>query len=352
MRPSGRPAPPAADLFERVPSALLACDHAGCILRINARGAEILGQPAAALVGRTVDSVLAPLDALLDAAEGAEGPMRHTVERPGPDGPRTLGYSVEKAGPQEPLLVLFRDLTDERRLRAERDRLLRMALVGEVLPSVLHELRNPLAAITGVLENLIEEADDDPGLAPHQLTLHAVLQELRRMGLVFQGIGSVGRSLIGDRPAAVDLAIEEAARIMAMRADRRGVRLVTDVQRLPLLPFDLSVVRAVVFNLANNAVQACRPDDAIRVSACLADQVLTLVVRDTGHGMSEAVKAQCFNPFFTTRPNGSGLGLVICREAVQEAGGTLTLESQPDLGTTVTVRVPIPAHPAGRRPPE
>ena len=167
------------------------------------------------------------------------------------------------------------------------------------------------------------------------------------MSLAFQGIGSVGRSMVGGSPAAVDLAIEEACRIIEARAQHRGVALGTQVDPMPLLPLDLSVVRAVTFNLVNNAVQACRPGDAVRVSAGLVGQVLTLTVRDTGRGMSDEVKARCLRPFFTTRPNGSGLGLVICREAVGEAGGTLRLESAPGLGTTVTVTVPVPP---ARRP--
>lgn len=328
--------------FDRLPAGVLVCDLAGTVLGVNARGASILARCAGEVVGQPIARVLAPLPDLLALADDPDPDRRREALCPHPDGARPLGYSAARGDAAAPVVVIFRDLTAERSLREERDRLLRMAMVGDVLPSVLHELRNPLAAVTSAMENLVEESLEDAGLEPHQLALHAVLTELRRMSLVFQGIGSVGRSLAGPRPAAVDLAIEEASRIMEAKAERSGVALACHVDPMPLLPFDLSVVRAVTFNLVNNAVQACRSGDAVRVSAGLQGDRLRLTVRDTGRGMTAEVLAQCLRPFFTTRPNGSGLGLVICREAVEEAGGTLTLDSAPGLGTAVTVLVPVP----------
>lgn len=332
----------ALETFDRLPAGLLICDLQGHVLRINPRGAAILGCCVGQLMGQPVERVFAPIEDLLALADDPDDNRRGELHFEHRDGQRLLGYSVARGDAAAPVMVLFRDLTEQRVLKAERDRLLRMAMVGEILPSVLHELRNPLAAVTGAMENMVELAGEDDGLKPHQMALHAILHELRRMGLVFQGIGSVGRSLRGRGSAAVDLALEETCRLMSTRADRHRVKLICEVQAMPLLPLDLSVVRAVAFNLVNNAIQACSPGDTVTVQGRLdGDNVLHLAVRDTGRGMTPEIQAQALRPFFTTRANGSGLGLVICKEAVTEAGGSLRIESVPGEGTAIILTIPI-----------
>ncbi|MEZ4468483.1 MAG: ATP-binding protein [bacterium] len=251
-----------------------------------------------------------------------------------------MGYEVSE-GADNTLVLLFQDITEQVRTRTERDRLLQLATVDEVLPTVLHELRNPLAAVTLAVEVLLEECEprDDPELTE---ALHTVLAELRRMSLVFQGIGVGGRSLRMTQVAAVDVAVREVARIMDRLAQQSGVTLHVDVQVLPLLPFDPAVVKAIVFNLLSNSIYACHQGGHIKVSLRpRTSSSLLLRVTDDGHGMSADVLSDCTRPFFTTRANGSGLGLVVCREAVEEAGGTLDIRSAPGQGTRVSIELPL-----------
>jgi signal transduction histidine kinase len=241
----------------------------------------------------------------------------------------------------EPLyLVVLRDVTQWERLREERDRLMRLAAVSEVLPAVLHELKNPLAAIGAALELLVEDCED----GGFRERLHAVLPEIRRMSLTLEGIGSVGRDLPSTRFSAVDYALRQSFVVLERQARERGIAFVCEVADMPLLPFDVAMIRAIAFNLLTNAVHACARGDSVWLRAALTpepDVRLTVEVEDTGSGMSPEVLARCCELFFTTKARGSGIGLALCERAVRAAGGRLTVESQPSRGTKVTLRVPV-----------
>jgi len=237
----------------------------------------------------------------------------------------------------------FGDVTRVQRLRREHDRLLQIASIHQLLPTVLHELRNPLAAITNALELLIEDYTD-PNL---QEELHAVLSEARRMRLSIEGIGTVGRDLRSERLQAVDFACREAFRVMAARARSAGVLAEMHVADLPLLPFDVAMVRAIVFNLVNNAIQACKEGERIDLIVKLDErrEVLEITVTDTGCGMGEEVMQRCSEMFYTTKPRGSGIGVPLCRGAAEGAGGVMHIESAKGAGTCITLRIPIdPSH--------
>jgi len=256
----------------------------------------------------------------------------------------------------------------DERLREERDRLLRLAAVGEVLPSLLHELRNPIAGVTTALEVLIEEMES----GELRDTLHALLGELRRAQLTLQGIGTADRALRGDGAHhAIDHALRDACRVMSASAREAGVELRTDIPDLPLLPIDAPALRGVVFNLLNNAIAAARaegaslpppPPDAssltlhrrpdgvargatVDVVVRLDGTRLVVTVRDTGTGMKPEVLARCTELFFTTKARGSGIGLALARRTVESVGGSMAIESELGKGTSVTLSIPIEGDP-------
>lgn len=235
--------------------------------------------------------------------------------------------------------LLFQDLTGYDALRRERDRLLQLATVGEVLPAILHELKNPLAAVTTAVEVLLEEVEE----GHVQTELHAILTEVRRMKLSFDGIGLINHGLRSERHAAIDYALIEAFRILEPQMRTKGIGCRCDVPALPLLAFDPAVLRAVVFNLLTNSIYACARGSSVEVEARLRapGPVFELTVADTGTGMSPDVLARCRELFFTTKPNGSGIGLALCESVVSGAGGKMEIDSAEERGTTVRVTIPV-----------
>ncbi len=325
--------------LDALPAGVIVVDGGGTIRYANRFAATLHAWATPSLVGERVDVVLAPMGQLRRGARDEDGRGEVTL-RDAKGNVRTMGYSLGACdvGGVHHDVVLYQRIDGMQEIRTQRDRLLQLAAVGDVLPSVLHELRNPLAAVTALVEVLVEEAPE-----ALRLDLHAVLGELRRLGLGLQGIGGLKQSVHGRGAEAIDMAIEEAVKVLAPSARALGVTLRTDVSVMALLPLDRSAVKGLVFNLVRNAIDACRPGDEVVVAAKVVGDEFEMSVSDTGRGMTTEVLARCTELFFTSKINGSGIGLAICRQVVERARGTLSIASEPGAGTTVLARIPLAA---------
>jgi len=326
----------AASILEALGAGVIAIREDRTIASANPHAARILRRPLNEIEEHPIGQVVAPLEVLAAAGERNRGEL--SVELP--DGSRVaLGFSLSElhpfpGGPH--YVLLFQDISPVLELRKQRDRLLQMAVIGDVMPTLLHELRNPLAAVTAMLEVLIEEAE--PEMAGD---LHTILSEVRRMTLGLQGLGGLVRTVHSPSHCAVDLAVREACRLLEPFAERRGVTLVATGPDMPLLPLDRGVLCGLVFNLVKNAVDACSSGGRVEVDARTVGSSLALRVRDDGSGMTPEVLARCRELFFTTKDSGSGIGLALCAQVAESSGGVLTIETGVGRGTEVLVRVPV-----------
>ena len=322
-------------VLEALPTAVVVLSRSGWVRFANERAANIFGFRRDELEGGRVPACLG---AVVDAGSSTEAELRRECSVTLRDGhTKTVGFSMSKT--QSETIVVFQDISGVARLQEERDKLMSIAAIGETLPSLLHELKNPLAAVNAAVEVLLEEVE--PGYVMDQL--RAILSEVRRMKLGFEGIGAVHGRLRSERNAAIDYALREACRVLEPQLRNSGIAFRHDIEDLPLLPLDPAMLRALVFNFVTNARHACDTGDAVMLHAKLQsdEQTLCLVVVDTGCGMTPSVLARATDLFFTTKPSGSGIGLALCARAVEAAGGELVLNSVPGFGTSVSVRVPI-----------
>lgn len=326
------------EVVEALDAALLVVDGCGVIRRANRSSHHVLGCNTT-LVGEPIERWLTNLDELRTLAESRARATK-VIERNGSK--VVIGYSATPLASEQSgaaYTVVFQDVTERERLREERDRLMRMAAVSEILPSLLHELKNPLACIATAVEVMLEEL----GPGHLQTDLHAVLSEIRRMKFTLEGLGSVGRELESSRNHPIDHAAREVCRVLERQAASRGIKLTAHVADMPLLPLDPGVTRAVLFNLLTNAIHACVEGDCVDVGGYFDDAAnqLVLSVEDTGCGMEPSVLERCQELFFTTKPKGTGIGLALCSGAIRSAGGELDIRSEVARGTRVEIKVPI-----------
>ena len=324
-----------AAILDRLPTSVLVLDAQGAVRYANESAMATLSLAPEQLIGRAGPEVLGDAVSPLGIRDGEERIIRT------PNG-RARRISVESAAFEDESIIVFRDISQLARLRAQRDKLMGLAAIGEALPSLLHELKNPLAAVTTAVEVLIDELDEGAGVQDY---LYAILSELRRMNLGFQGIGAVHGELRSPRTHVIDQACTRAALVLEARAANAQVRFRYVIRELPLLPFDPSVVRAILLNFVTNAIHACEPGSSVRVEVGLIDddRALRISVSDTGAGMTPDVLEHATELFFTTKHSGSGIGLALCRRAIEGAGGELELRSVPGFGTVVEARIPIEA---------
>lgn len=337
----GRGGVGAAAIIDALDAGVLATNSQGLITLANPCAARTLKRLSGQMIGRNVRELLAPIEELIAVSDNRAGDRNELRVSTADGSAVTIGLSVSVLAGRRPsdahYLVLFRDLSPVLQLRKQRDSLMQMATLGNILPAVLHELRNPLAAVTAMLELMIEDTD-----GPLQADLHAMLWEVRRMHLSLQGVGGFSRSVASTSFSAVDTAIGEACRILRATAERKGVDVVCEVPDMPLLPLDPGVLSGVVFNLVTNAIDACKRGGKVVIHAGLVgNDTFQLVVRDDGRGMNSQTLERCRELFFTSKDGGTGIGLALCAEAASRAGGQLDIQSAPALGTTVTLSIPL-----------
>jgi two-component system, NtrC family, sensor histidine kinase HydH len=240
-------------------------------------------------------------------------------------------------------ISLGRNLRQERQIQETlRDDLRRsehLASLGMMLASVAHEVRNPLAAIRSTVQ-LWQRLGDE---ARTPASLEAVIQAVDRLNML------VGRLLQFARPdnstrAPLDLnsLVAETAALLRAKAAEQKVEIATRLAEIPPLAGSAQGIEQVLLNLASNALEAMpsggRLEFGTRFDA--KRNLVQLEISDTGVGIPPEVRERLFEPFFTTRPEGTGLGLALCREIVAQHGGQITLEPRDPCGTRCVVWLP------------
>ncbi|MCP4657591.1 MAG: GHKL domain-containing protein [bacterium] len=333
-----------ARLLDVLGAGIAICQVSGCLLYLNATGGRILGVSPSEVRGRDVSEFFASMEQLLEAVAASDTGMSAEIPiRSRHDKQLRIGYRLaETSGLIEPLaevqrVLLFQDITESARIRHERDHLLRVATVSRLLPTIAHEIKNPLAGIQCLAESLQHELDRND----HKEDLRVILSEVERMRLIIDGLGLADGCLI-EQCEQTDLAreVRELFRLLEPRARQLGIALRFEEEEPRPAAVNPGMLRLVLLNLMNNAIDACASGDAIAVKACRNNGRLEMTVADTGRGMSPETLRRATELFFTTRPRGSGIGLALIAQVVERAGGELDIESAPDRGTRVCLTIP------------
>ena len=255
------------------------------------------------------------------------------------------------------LLGFARDVTSRKEMEARLAQSERLAALGTLLAGIAHEMNNPLSyTLLGIeqamaqLARLTAPAED---LAKLRETLEGALHGATRVAAVVGQIRASSRPDVEERgPVDVRAALEAALRVTHNEIHHRA-RLVTDLAEIPPVFGSAQRLEQVFLNLLVNAVQALpdgRAENEIRVvlRATPAREIL-IEVSDNGPGIPDDVRSRIFDPFFTTKPVGLGLGLglSICHGIVTNHGGTISVESAPERGSTF--RIVLPAKDAAPR---
>jgi signal transduction histidine kinase len=239
------------------------------------------------------------------------------------------------------VIVVVSDVTDQRRALERAARSERLALVGQMLAQITHEVRNPLNAISLNAEMLGDEIDR---LDPEQRTeagllLGTISSEIERLVAVTAHYLQLAR-----RPRArlvsEDLGelVGDVARLLHAELGQAGVALEVRAEALPAQLVDGNQLRQALLNVVRNAVEAGARRLRIEVGSDEAEVRLALV--DDGPGMTTEEVSRAFDPFYSTKATGTGLGLAITRQILEDHDGTVRVDSAPGSGTTVTLAWP------------
>lgn len=235
---------------------------------------------------------------------------------------------------------LRRERHQREQLREELRRAEHLAALGKLLAGVAHEVRNPLAAIrsTAQLFQRLPPPSRDPSM------LDPILHSVDRLNALVSRLLFFARSGHEERrPVDVNAIVQETLTLLRAQAEAQRVVLQTELASdLPPLLGSAQALQQVVLNLAANALQAMPNGGTLLCrTRLLPGPRIELSVADTGPGIAVEELPHLFEPFHTTRPEGTGLGLALCREIVQQHGGKIELDHQPGWGAVFRITLPV-----------
>ncbi len=214
----------------------------------------------------------------------------------------------------------------------------RLAALGQMAATVGHELRNPLGVLTNSMY-LIRGAVSANADEKLRRQLDAADREISAATLIVSDLLEFSRPRTAN-PTSVDLA-ELLAEAVTVAPPATGLRVEQDGNIVPPVSADRDQIRQVILNLLTNAYEAMPGGGVVRLGARIVDDTVEVVVTDTGIGMDEHTRAQVFEPFFSLKIKGTGLGLAVSKRIVEAHSGTLTMMSKEGEGCTAIMALPL-----------
>jgi two-component system, NtrC family, sensor histidine kinase PilS len=330
-------------IVQSVASGILTLDGAGRVTFLNRSGEELLGGAGTGLRGRALRDTLPELQTAVASAR-EEGATRRGEVAPMIDGePRQLGFTVTPLAPvggeAGGWVVVFQDLTTLRQMEEMVRRNERLAAVGVLAAGLAHEIRNPLASMSGSVELLRAEL---PTGADEARLMDIVLRETDRLDRLITDFLSFARPApprFGE--VSFSRLMREALEVFENDPAATGCEVEAEIDEDTTAWGDEGQLRRALLNLLLNAAQAMEGGGRIRVGLSRSDAQLRLHVEDEGPGISEGDLDRIFDPFYTTRERGSGLGLALVHRTVESHGGHIEVKSSAGAGSRFTLVLPI-----------
>jgi PAS domain S-box-containing protein len=215
----------------------------------------------------------------------------------------------------------------------------RLAAIGQLSGSVAHDIRNPLGSIKNSIYflNLISNDSTDDQIKKH---LNIMEKEILRANDIITDLLNFSRE---NKPIMVEGQINNVI-LDSLKGFNIPEKITVETEldsALPMLPFDALQIERVFYNLVTNALQAMAAGGLLKISSCKSDGNIEVQIQDSGTGISPEALESIFNPLFTTKSKGVGLGLSIVKTFVEKHNGTVEVYSEAGKGTTFTVRLPI-----------
>ena len=358
-------------VFNAIQEGIIVTDSKGRVTYLNDAACALFGLEAGDAIGKRLDERIGGLD--WGSLTQSGGPVSHDVEIFYPQN-RFINFYVvplvmeqreptvatpkrelERETVRRPVapgsaeevghVMILRDITESRRtvqqtIESERLNALRLLAAG-----VAHEIGNPLNSLhihLQLMQRSVQKLRDGQKAELEQ-SIDVARSEVNRLdSIVTQFLKAVRPSRPQLRPENVNTIVEEAVRFFTPELQDRGMVVEQELRSdLPLLQLDRDQMKQAFYNVIKNSVEAMNPHGTLRIRTDLADTHVIIRFIDTGGGMSAENLSRVFEPYFTTKPSGSGLGLLIVRRIVREHGGELSVESSEGQGLTVTIRLPF-----------
>ena len=341
------------DLMETVLDTLregvLVLSHDGAIEYANASAVRLLGVSQEDVNGAELRRLSPDIALALELPETV-GALTRELEVRYPE-PRLLNLHLTRVGEQQGAerarrVAVLSDVTKERVQTEDRVESERIDSIVSLAAGVAHEVGNPLNAIGIHLQLLQREAaklGDSPAAIKVRKAAEVCQSEINRLdGIVRDFLGAVRQTPPNLTDTDLVTVVAEATGLLREQMEQLGVRVSLDVPgELPLIFGDRNQIKQALFNVMKNALEAMDRGGDIHVKLTSDDDWVVLSIRDTGVGIPTDKLTRIFDAYYTTKASGGGIGMLILLRILRAHGGTVDIQSTPDVGTTVILRFPL-----------
>src|SRR5712691_8531884 len=347
-------------VFNAIQEGIIVTDSNGRIPYLNDAACDLFGLQGEDAIGKRLDERVRGLD--WESLTHGAGPVSRDVEIFYPSNrfinfyivplliePREIGGKIDNnkidiSGQQVGHAIILRDITESRRTTQQTIESERLNALTLLAAGVAHEIGNPLNSLhihLQLIERKVQELDEK-AKAELQESIDVARSEIARLdSIVSQFLRAIRPSKPQLHPENVNTIVDEAVRFFAPEIQDRELVVEQELRSdLPLLQLDRDQMKQAFYNVIKNSFEAMKRRGVLRIRTDRDDTHVLVSFTDTGIGMSAENLSRVFEPYFTTKSSGTGLGLLIVRRILREHGGELSIESSEGKGLTRTIRLP------------
>jgi len=348
-------------VFNAIQEGIIVTDSSGRITYLNDAACELFGLDGEGSIGKQLDERVRGLD--WNALAHSGGPVTRDLEIFYPRNrfinfyivplviesrvDRNENAAADDRGYSEQVgyAIIMRDITESRRTAEKTIESERLNALTLLAAGVAHELGNPLNSLNIHLQLMERQARKLKGKEGEELqqSIEICRGEINRLdSIVTQFLRAIRPSRPQVQPENINAIVEEAVRFFSAEIEARDIVVETELRSdLPLLQLDRNQMKQAFYNVIKNSFEAMRRRGILRIQTDMDESHVRVTFIDTGGGMSAETLSHVFEPYYTTKGSGTGLGLLIVRRIVREHGGELAIESTEGKGLTLTIRLPL-----------
>lgn len=241
--------------------------------------------------------------------------------------------------------IILRDITESRRTAKETIESERLNALTLLAAGIAHEIGNPLNSLhihLQLMERKIRKLAESDRAELHDAVRVAKEEVARLDTIITQFLRAIRPTPLQTRPENINSIVEESISFLTPEIKDRGILVETDLSGdLPPVEVDRNRLKQAIYNVIKNAFQAMKSDGILHIKTDQDDQHVAVVFTDTGGGIAPENMGKIFDPYFTTKSGGSGLGLMIVRRIVREHGGEIDIVNNQGRGISLTIRLPV-----------
>ncbi|MFZ0916482.1 MAG: ATP-binding protein [Candidatus Udaeobacter sp.] len=352
-------------VFNAIQEGIIVTDSKGRITYLNEAACGLFGLESAEAIGKPLDERVRGLD--WESLTKSPGPVSHDMEIfypqnrfinfyivpllmesrnsvAGIDDSGLSGMAIPATAEPVGHVMILRDITKSRRTAQQTIESERLNALTLLAAGVAHEIGNPLNSLHIHLQLMERSVQKLHGNAKEELqqSIDIARSEINRLdSIVTQFLRAIRPSRPQLHPESLNTIIEETVRFFTPEIQDRDITVKQELRSdLPLLQLDKDQMKQAFYNVIKNGLEAMKRHGTLHIRTDMDDTNVIVSFLDTGIGMSAGNLSRIFEPYFTTKPSGTGLGLLIVRRIVREHGGELSIESNEGEGLTLTIRLP------------